>query len=282
MWSILETFGARLSDPCLRSDDLLAGTMGDRPKSITELRAMSKAKLSSMSKNDIMEVILTDKSDTPKDTEVQSTLDKILSEITLIKTGQETINKAIEEIPKLQKQVNELRDLVNGQSAVIDQQQRFIEQLDNTSRECNLVVTGVPEDSQFLQSDGDQGKIQALAAELDIADIGSYKVFRLGSKHKDRMRPLLLKLSSPELRNRFLTNRSKLKDQDATKKVFVKKDTHPAVRNEWRRLREREKTLQAEEQAKAPQDRHKIELDPKKRAILRDSEVVDSWKPSYF
>ncbi len=117
-------------------------------------------------------------------------------------------NKSIEEIPKLQKQVNELRDLVNGQSAVIDQQQRFIEQLDKTSRECNLVVTGFPEDSQFLQSEGGQGKIQALAAELEIADIGSYKVFRLGSRHEDRIRPLLVRLPSPELRNRFLANRS--------------------------------------------------------------------------
>ena len=57
-----------------------------------------------------------------------------------LQESQETTNK----------QVDALRQQVIKQSEIIAKQQLYLEQLDRKERECNIVLLGVPEDTESL------------------------------------------------------------------------------------------------------------------------------------
>ena len=65
---------------------------------------------------------------------------------------------------------------------------------------------------------------------------------------------------------------------DDFKKIYVKKDTHPGVRKEWKRLYD----AMAQEQRKPENAGANIQLDKKERVLRRDGRVIDKWKPSFF
>ena len=61
-------------------------------------------------------------------------------------------------------------------------------------------------------------------------------------------------------------------------KVFIKKDQHPFVRREWGRLH----AVMKEEKSKPENTGCNINLDPKKREILKDGVVIDQWRMSFL
>ena len=60
--------------------------------------------------------------------------------------------------------------------------------------------------------------------------------------------------------------------------MYVKKDLHPAVREEWKRLH----TVQATEKNRPENQGCHIRLDVKERKLYRDGIVIDEWKLNYF
>ena len=69
----------------------------------------------------------------------------------------------------------------------------------------------------------------------------------------------------------------KLKDsQEPFKKIYIKKDSHPEVRKEWKRLRD------AEQYEKTNNIGSTIRLDFKQRVLLKDGVVIDKWRPHPF
>ena len=67
---------------------------------------------------------------------------------------------------------------------------------------------------------------------------------RLGRRDaaSHRCRPILLTLPDKTLRNGLLDLANQLKEKNEPyKKIYIKKDVHPSVRREWRRLREAER-----------------------------------------
>ena len=55
----------------------------------------------------------------------------------------------------------------------------------------------------------------------------------------------------------------------------MKKDVHPAIRKEWKRLRD----VEAAEKVKPVNQGCTIQLDYKCREVNRDGVVIDKWSP---
>ena len=97
-----------------------------------------------------------------------------------------------------------------------------------------------------------------------------------------KCRPLLVKTANKQMRDSLLEEAKKLKDKEdgvplAQKvgydSVYVKKDIHPSVRREWKRLRD----LVDTEKVKPANQGCDIKLDPKTRTVTRNGVVIDRW-----
>ena len=104
---------------------------------LNDLRHMSLTQLKAVTKEDIHAVLQRDKGE---DTE---RLQQGINEINR-KLNEEVIRK-LEDIPRMRKELDDLKTLVNTQASIIEQQQRFLEQVDSKDRSQNLVITGVSE-----------------------------------------------------------------------------------------------------------------------------------------
>ena len=94
-----------------------------------------------------------------------------------------------------------------------------------------------------------------------------------------RKRPLLLTKRNKDTRLRILNNSKKLKTAGENYRgIFVKKDVHPSVRREWKRLREAE----AKEKERPENVGCVIRLDTRQRKLYRDDVVIDCWNSQFF
>ncbi len=147
----------------------------------------------------------------------------------------------IDEITDLKKAVTSpdsiIKAQVNKQQEIIIKQQRNLEALDRKESECNLVLLGVPERRESLDgATTDETKIE----KVWTASGSSTAARRLG-REGNRCRPILITVASRNDRDAVLERAKRLKEAgDNYKKVSIKKDKHPAVREEWKRLREAE------------------------------------------
>ena len=197
-----------------------------------------------------------------------------------------TLRQILEELRAMRQEraedrqeVRQLRQECYDLRAVIAQQQRFTEQLDARDRECNLVVTGVPDGQESLAGmTNDMDKCKHILEIVEASDI-KIAVSRLGVFDQDSARPILVRTSCRAERDRVLEKTKKLKDAgEPFKGIYIKKDVHPSVRREWSRLREAEKA----EREKPINQGCDIRFDTKRRELLRNGVVIDSWRPQYF
>ena len=167
---------------------------------------------------------------------------------------------------------------------IVAQQQTFAESLDARDRQCNLVITGVPEEGEVLDgATTEKAKYEKVLSKIGITDTDQIDapvvMSRMGTRDNVRIRPILLKMPSKATREKILTNAKKLKEAgQAYAKVYIRKDVHPATRREWKRLKDAEKS----EKEKPENAASTISLDYKARVLLRDNVVIDRWKPTYF
>lgn len=76
-----------------------------------------------------------------------------------------------------------------------------------------------------------------------------------------------------------MENSNRLKNAgDNVKSIYIKKDVHPSVRREWKRLRD----VEREEKEKPENVGCVIRLDPRERKVYKDGEIIDSWNPLFF
>lgn len=61
-------------------------------------------------------------------------------------------------------------------------------------------------------------------------------------------------------------------------RIYIKRDVHPSVRMEWKRLRSSETT----EKARPENAGCIIRLDTRERKLYRDDVVIDTWNPQFF
>ncbi len=61
-------------------------------------------------------------------------------------------------------------------------------------------------------------------------------------------------------------------------RIYVKKDVHPNIRKEWKRLFDAEKM-----EKKRPENAGcEVRLDTGERKLYVDGNVIDSWNPQFF
>lgn len=232
----------------------------------------------------------------------------ILEELRAIRAGQERTETKMEAIntsmttlqfenQQLLAEVTDLKQHVQQQhetiailqsshsklEVVVSKQQGFLEKIDYERRGRNLIITGLQEnvaltvDSREVNSDAD--KIRLILDSVGCTDTQPVSVIRLGNATThQRIRPIKVVLESIETRNDIVSKSSTLADIAPLSKVFLKRDTHPAVREEWRRLH----TVFKEEQKRPENGGCNMTFDKKNREILRDGVIIDKWNPAPF
>lgn len=183
----------------------------------------------------------------------------------------------------INKKLADLQVQVDRQADVIAKQQRFLETLDRKEREKNLVILGLPEEDESL--DGatlDIDKIKKIWCKVGVQEeIASHR--RLGDRNRagagNRKRPILVTTTTRDAKDNVLNKASILKTAgDNYNRIYIKKDVHPSVRMEWKRLR----SVEAAEKERPENVGCVIRLDTRERKLYRDDVVIDVWNPQFF
>ena len=257
---------------------------------LKDLRKLSVTDLNKVKKDELINAIHDSTDGVPDNVAAM-----ILQELKDIKASQQqtytkinTLSGSLDEIKQdylqlkaseenLKVEVSTLRDEVRQQAGALQQQQSYLEKLDMKERGKNMIIVGIPEDT-FLEKEEDSDKVHAILNMVDGIDSSQLTTIkRIGPETEDKVRPVLVSFTSMELRNKVVTAFRNL-NHPSLEGVRLKKDTHPAARREWQRLFEVKET----EQKKPENIGHTISVDMKKRQVLRDDEVIDTWKPSFF
>ncbi len=236
---------------------------------------MQRSQLTRINKEDLIESILA----TPDANEglVQGLMERLnelasdVKELTKAVTAPDSyINKKFEE----------LQAQVNKQAEILAKQQRYLEILDRKERENNLIVTGVPDENESLDgATTEEDKLKKIWSEVGVrVEMHSHR--RLGRRDDgNSRRAILVTLAGKSIRDRILETTNQLKNAgEAYKKIFIKKDVHPSIRKEWKRLYDAERA----EKERPENAGCVVRLDARERKLYRDGVVIDSWNLQSF
>ena len=212
-------------------------------KSLLYLCQMQRNQLTRINKEDLIEAILSAPERSSDDS-----LKAVTEQLNTLVQGISDLKKAItSQDSAVNKKVNDLQMQVNTQAEIIKNQQRFLEMLDRKDRECNVVILGVPDEHESLEkATSDDAKLSKIWDALALPkEVTSFR--RLGngntSRGHDRKRPILVTLPTRNGRDTLLEKAKMLKTSGQHySHIYIKKDIHPNVRAEWKRLRDAEKT----------------------------------------
>lgn len=255
----------------------LLAELSNMAKSLTELRKLQRAQLGRLTKEDLIESILA-----PPERN-----DNVLLELT------EKINTLVSEVTELKNVINSpdsvinkrfatLQTQIDKQAEVISRQQRFLEIVDRKERETNVIVTGVPDENESLDgATTERDKINKIWSKIGVEEeVKSYR--RLGNRDEmtgNRRRAILVTFTSRTSRDKVLEKAKQLKEAgEIYSKIYVKKDVHPNIRKEWKRLWEAEKS----EKERPENVGCVIQFNTRERKLYRDGVVIDSWKQEAF
>ena len=200
---------------------------------------------------------------------------KILNEL---KETRADLNKYSQERAADKITIENQQKEINRLNSISYQHQRFLEQIDAQNSVCNVVIMAVPE-NDFDGENDEKAKIKKLFLKIESQETEIIEFKRLGDKKDRHIRPILLKTRSREARDKLLEKAKSLSSKDDPyKSVYIKKDVHPLVRQEWKRLKDLEKS----EKEKPENSGHTIILDSKNRTLLRDGQIIDRWQPNFF
>lgn len=242
---------------------------------VEELSQLPRSQLSRLNKDTLIDCILSFKEgDAAIIRSLETKLQAISNDLADVKSKLTSPESAIN------KKLDSLQEQINKQAEIISRQQQFLETVDRKERETRLVVMGVPENGESLSgATSDQDKLKKIWSELG-EDLTSFTHYRLGREQIDgRKRPILVTLGAKAIRDQVLTKTKRLKDAgDSFSRIYVKKDVHPHVRNEWKRLKDAENV----EKNKPENIGCVIRLDPRARILYRDNVEIDKWNPAPF
>ena len=211
------------------------------------------------------------------DTSMCSILLQILHEIKQSRADNKAVTQSLLNVQQMQNnQGNEIKKL----TAALVQQQRFCEGIDAKARETNVLIMGLPDEGKtFCDKTNDNDKVQVILNKMGCTNVNidDLELHRLGEAGPSKCRPLLLKASCKKTRAQMLENAKELKkpeNTDEVKNVYIKKDIHPSVRKEWKRLRD----VEDAEKKKPANQGADIKLDPKTRTITKNGTVIDRWQ----
>ena len=182
---------------------------------------------------------------------------------------------------QIKKEVELLTTRLDDAYTIIHGQQLFLESMDSRERRQNIVILGVKEEADVMGTSDDE-KVETIlntAGYTENVDMTEWEMKRLGKENEEKKRPILLRVNNQIQRDNILRVAKNLKEAGAAMaRIYLKKDTHPAIRKEQARLRMREK----EEKEKPCNAASNISYDWKKRVLLRDGIVIDRFSPKFF
>ena len=169
--------------------------------------------------------------------------------------------------------------------ATVAAQQKTLENLQHDKRVKNLIITGVPEPegSPLEARKEDESTVESIFTTVECPGVCPSSVTRLGRKRNPSPsnesnavtedlppRPLLVTLNTVAEVRAVTSNGYKLKENNAFRKVYLKRDEHPLIRKEWNRLR----TFAKKEKDAPINVGCLIKVDYQKKAVTRDGESI--------
>ena len=154
-----------------------------------------------------------------------------------------------------------------------------MEDLDGEKRSKHIIVLGLKEERDVADLDKFNDIVNVVGLNPAV-DIKVENIVRLGTRdenEQNRIRPIKVTLETMQMRNDVLKKASKLKDQEegsVYRKVFLKRDTHPDVRAEEKRLYEVFKA----ERDKPENAGKEVLFDRKARVVTVNKEEVDRFR----
>lgn len=231
--------------------------------------------------------------------DVTDSLANILQELRVIRDNQEATNEKIDvlshSMTRLETDNQELKKRTNDNESeiqrlkeenqtlfkIVKNQQTFLETVDARERQLNAVITGLSEQPDALGMD-DRAKVDSILA-IVAPDTTSQvtEIKRLGEQNGSRNRPIMATFASKKARDEATKNSKELDDYKGpnkdiiVKKVYLKKDLHPAWRREHARLRKL-----AKDESKKPENQGiEVKYDFKQRVVTRAGQVIDRFNP---
>ena len=202
---------------------------------ISEFLKLSKSQKSGYKKEELIDILESSQNDINDGNNIQTMVTCITNLTTEIKG---LIKSFADHQESTRKQFDDFKQQLVKQNEIIAKQQLYLEQHDRKERECNLVILGVPEETEALDgatTDSDKLSKVWAAAGITCTIESSHHVGRVdnGKRH-----PILAKVLSKTDRDTAFDKGKGLKEHsnEIYKRIYVKKDQHPSVRQEWKRL----------------------------------------------
>ena len=237
---------------------------------------MQRTQLKSVTKDELIESILSSKNDALHT--VTTKLDVLMNDVADLKKTIESKDNT------LHAKIKELQSQVDKQAEIITNHQRFLENIDRKEQECNLIITGVLDEHESLEGATlDSEKITKIWKKVS-ATTEVREARRLGNSVSNtdgtpRRRAMFVTVANRDERDVVLGKAKTLKTSgDTYNKIYIKKNVHPSVRVEWRRLRDAEKT----EKERPENVGCNIYLNTQERQLYKDGEVIDKWSVMGF
>ena len=127
----------------------------------------------------------------------------------------------------------------------MSKQQRVLSQLDAVERNCNIIITGLSE-KDVVQEESvyktDSEKVNEIFNKLNLPLLKGNKCLRLGKPSANYNRVLKVNVISKGSRDSILEKSKSLKDMGEPRCwVYLKKDLHPVIAQENKRLNKKNK-----------------------------------------
>ena len=213
--------------------------------------------------------------------DLMALLDETIDESNVITKLDVIINELKQMKEKNESRDNDLKRMegtINDHSKILSAHQKFMEDLDADKRAKHLIVLSLKEDENESDRDKFNGILDAI--QVRGGDIKIANMERLGQKNEgqeNRNRPLKVTLETRTMRESILRNSKKLKDQPEGshyKRVFLKRDQHPDIRNEEKRLYEVFKA----ERDKPENGEKEVVFNRRTRIVTVNGDEIDRFK----
>ena len=153
-----------------------------------------------------------------------------------------------------------------------------MEDLDSEKRAKHLIVLSLKEDEDESDQDKFNSILDAIGVRREDVKIeGMERLGQVDENRANRTRPLKVTLEQRSMRNSILKNSKNLKEQpegSQYKRVFLKRDQHPDIRNEEKRLYE---VFKAEKNKPENADINVV-FDRRARVVTVNNEEVDRFR----
>lgn len=247
-------------------------------KAVSELRKMQRNQLTRLTKDELIDGIL---AEPERSNEVAQGLTVQLTALTNEITELKRLVSSPDSVVNQKFAV--LQSQIDKEAEVIARQQQFLEVLDLKERETNLIVTGVPDEHKSLEGETtEEGKPNKIWMKMNVREkIVTHRWLgrrNEGSAGNNRW-CILVTLGNKVSREKTLEKTKLLKEVGGDfSTIYIKKDLHPSVRKEWKRLHDAEKR-----ENETPENVGcNIHFNTRERKLFREGVTIDSWNPYFF